>query len=144
MQIERLEQLEQRIENYTSSLTQAVNEGRGAQFSMLLSLINTTEYQTQKNTVSSSDFSLPADLSAAYPDPDSLYTDALTERLNQAVVGAKRGDLAYLLSHLDVQTHTPSRTVAVSDNFAKMGLASAGRMMLEEIDRSGRQLSARA
>ncbi len=71
MQIERIEQ---RIESYTSSLAHAVNEGRGAQFSMLLSLINTTEDLAQKKQASSSSgFSLPEAQSLEYPDPDSLY-----------------------------------------------------------------------
>lgn len=143
MQIERLEQLEQRIENYTSSLTQAVNEGRGAQFSMLLSLINATEAQAQKNKTSISEFSLPTP-PAEYPDPDSLYTDEVVSRLNSAVSEHHTGDFAYLLSHIAVQTSTPRHAAAAGDEFARLGLASAGRLMLDQIDRSGQQLSARA
>ncbi len=144
MQIERLEQLEQRIETYTSSLTQAVNEGRGAQFSMLLSLINAAEYQAQKTKTSSSEFSLPAAQPTEYPDPDSLYTDEVVSRLNSAVSENHSGDLAYLLSHLSVQTTTPYSTAAAGDDFARMGLASAGRLMIDQIDRSGQQFSAQA
>ncbi|RTE66611.1 hypothetical protein EH243_05845 [Amphritea opalescens] len=144
MQLERIEQLEQRIESYTSSLTQAVNEGRGAQFSMLLSLINATEDQTQKTKTSTSGFSLPTDEPVAYPDPDSLYTDEVVSRLNSAVNEDHPGDFAYLLSHLSVQANTPYRAATAGDDFARMGLASAGRLMLDEIDRSGQQFSARA
>ncbi|MBU2963910.1 hypothetical protein Q4508_11505 [Amphritea sp. 2_MG-2023] len=144
MQIERLEQLEQRIETYTSSLTQAVNEGRGAQFSMLLSLINATEDQTQKTKTSTSGFSLPAEQPATYPDPDSLYTDEVVSRLNSAVSEDHPGDLAYLLSHLSVQANTPNRVASSGDDFARMGLASAGRLMIDQIDRSGQQFSAQA
>lgn len=143
MQIERLEQLEQRIETYTSSLTHAVNEGRGAQFSMLLSLINATEYQAQKTKNSTNEFSLPVAQSSEYPDPDSLYTDEVVSRLNSAVSEHHSGDLAYLLSHLSVQTSTPYSTAA-GDDFARMGLASAGRLMIDQIDRSGQQFSAQA
>ncbi|UTW03692.1 hypothetical protein KDX31_01220 [Amphritea atlantica] len=144
MQIERLEQLEQRIEGYTSSLTHAVNEGRGAQFSMLLSLISAAEYQTQKGRTLTEGFSLPEPELLAYPDPDSLYTGEVAGRLNSAVSENNPGDFAYLLSHIDVQAHTPLRSASAADDFARIGLASAGRLMLDEIDRSGQQFSARA
>lgn len=144
MQIERLEQLEQRIESYTSSLTHAVNEGRGAQFSMLLSLINTAEYQAQKSRTTADGFSLPEPRSLEYPDLDSLYTDEVVSRLNSAVNEHHSGDFAYLLSHLSVQEHTPIKSISAADDFARIGLASAGRLMLNEIDRSGQQFSAQA
>ncbi|SER03767.1 hypothetical protein SAMN03080615_03672 [Amphritea atlantica] len=144
MQIERLEQLEQRIEGYTSSLTHAVNEGRGAQFSMLLSLITATEYQTQKGRTTSEGFRLPEPETLEYPDTDSLHTAEVVSRLNSAVNEHHAGDFAYLLSHLSVQENTPVRSVSAADDFARIGLASAGRLMLDEIDRSGQQFSARA
>ncbi|WP_299197070.1 hypothetical protein [uncultured Amphritea sp.] len=144
MQIERLEQLEQRIETYTSSLAHAVNEGRGAQFSMLLSLINTTEYQAQKSRTTTGGFSLPEPQSLEYPDADSLYTDEVVGRLNSAINKSNVGDFAYLLSHLSVQENTPVKSVSAADDFARIGLASAGRLMLSEIDHSGQQFSARA
>ncbi len=143
MQIERLEQLEQRIEGYTSSLTHAVNEGRGAQFSMLLSLISAAEYQTQKGRASTQGFSLPEPELPEYPDPDSLYSGEVVNRLNSAVRKNHPGDFAYLLSHISVQANTPVRSVSAADDFARIGLASAGRLMLDEIGRSGQQFSAR-
>ena len=141
MQIERIEQ---RIENYTSSLAHAVNEGRGAQFSMLLSLINASEDLAQKKQTTSSGFSLPEDQPIEYPDPDSLYSGEVVERLNGAVHDVHQGDFAYLLSHIAYRTETPTNASASADHFARIGLASAGRLMLDEIDRSGQQFSARA
>ncbi|MBQ0755663.1 MAG: hypothetical protein KBT54_01050 [Amphritea sp.] len=141
MQIERIEQ---RIETYTSSLAHAVNEGRGAQFSMLLSLINTAEDLAQKKQASSSGFSLPEAQSLEYPDPDSLYDGAVVERLNTAVHDVHQGDFAYLLSHIAFKTDTPTNVSTTEDHFARIGLASAGRLMLDEIDRSGQQFSAQA
>jgi len=42
-----------------------------------------------------------------------------------------------------VQANTPVRSVSAADDFARIGLASAGRLMLDEIGRSGQQFSAR-
>lgn len=141
MQIERIEQ---RIESYTSSLAHAVNEGKGAQFSMLLSLINTAEDLAQKNQTASTGFSLPEPQGLEYPDPDTLYDDEVVERLNTAVHDTSQGDFAYMLSHIAFKTDTPINVSTVEDRFARIGLASAGRLMLDEIDRSGQQFSAQA
>lgn len=141
MQIERIEQ---RIESYTSSLAHAVNEGKGAQFSMLLSLINTTEDLAQKKQTSSTGFSLPEPQALEYPDPDSLYDGEVVQRLNTAVHDTHQGDFAYLLSHIAFKTATPTNVSTAADQFARIGLASAGRLMLDEIDRSGQQFSAQA
>lgn len=139
MQIERIEQ---RIEQYTSSLSQAVQEGRGAQFSMLLSLITASEDLAAKQSYrQTSSFELPVQ-TLSYPDPDSLYDEEIVGRLNQAVHNAQYGDLAYLRSHLDVRANTPANSAVVLDNFSKMGLASAGRLMLDELNRSAQRFEA--
>ncbi|GGK78914.1 hypothetical protein [Amphritea balenae] len=142
MQIERIEQ---QIESYTSSLTHAVNEGRGAQFSMLLSLINNAEGLVQKKAqASSTEFRLPEEEGLQYPDPDSLYSEELVGRLNRSVTETQQGEFAYLLSHLESRSASPVNVQLNQDYFAKVGLASAGRLMLDEIDRSGQQFSAQA
>jgi len=139
MQINRIEQ---QIETYTSSLAHAVNEGRGAQFSMLLSLINTSEYLANKNAGrSGGEFSLP-DEGLQYPDPDTLYDSEVVARLNRSVSQDMRGDLAYLLSHIDNRAMTPENENLSADYFARVGLASAGRIMNDEIERSAQQFSA--
>lgn len=139
MQIERIEQ---QIETYTSSLAHAVHEGRGAEFSMLLSLITTSENLASKKAQhSTAEFSLP-DTELSYPDPDSLYSGEIVERLNRAVNEERPGDFAYLVSHLNMQAVTPQNESLSADYFARVGLASAGRLMVDEIDRSGQQFSA--
>ena len=142
MQIDRIEQ---QIESYTSSLTRAVNDGQGAQFSMLLSLINNAEdLSLRKAKVSGEGFELPEPEELAYQDPDSLYTADVVNRLNHSVAKEGLGDFAYLLSHIDHQTHRPVNESLAQDYFARVGLASAGRLMLNEIESSGQLFSAKA
>ncbi|MEH6577992.1 MAG: hypothetical protein V7731_13035 [Amphritea sp.] len=139
MQIDRIEQ---RIENYTSSLSQAVQEGRGAQFSMLLSLITASEDLALKQAVRGSEkFELPQQ-ALSYPDPDSFYSQEIVGRLNRSVSEERLGDFAYLRSHLESQAETPEREALSMDDFSKMGLASAGRLMLDEINLSEQRFEA--
>jgi len=111
---------------------------------MLLRLLGAAEYQTQKGRALTGGIGLPEPESLHYPDPDSLYTGEVAGRLNSAVSENHPGHFDYLLSHIAVQAHTPLRSASAADDFARIGLASAGRLMLDEIDRSGQQFSARA
>lgn len=142
MQIDRIEQ---QIETYTSSLTQAVHEGRGAQFSMLLSLIHNAEDLSQKQPrTNSAEFKLPEAEGLQYPDPDRLYTEEIAGRLNNSIRNENLGDYAYVVSHLDSQANTPANAELKQDYFARIGLASAGKLMLSEIEKSQLQFSATA
>ncbi|MBY4678037.1 hypothetical protein [Marinobacterium arenosum] len=142
----KAERIESRIENYTSNLSQAVQGGSGAQFSMLLSMISANQdlYRPiEARPASDARFELPESQSA-YPDFDELNTPAVVDRLNHSINEQRRGDYAYLVSHIHTEAMMPRDARRGADYFAKVALMSTGRLMLDEIDSSRQQISAHA
>jgi len=143
----RSEAIETRIENYTARLSQAVQSSNGAQFSLLLSLIASNQELYQPGTAteaSAAGFALPESAASGYPDPNEFYTDELVGRLNQSVNAGLRGEYAYLVSQVDVQSHLPRRQRLAADSFAQVALAASGRIMLDTVDQSRRSISTSA
>ncbi|WP_027852763.1 hypothetical protein [Marinobacterium litorale] len=137
------ELIQQRIENYTADLPQAVQSSNGAQFAMLLSLIaSNQEVYTPQRAPATGDgtFELPETQALTYPDPNEFYTPAVVDRLNRSVNSGERGEYAYLVSQVDTQSHIPRRGRIAADTFEQVALASSGRMMLETIDQSRRSV----
>lgn len=139
MQVERIEQ---QIETYTSTLSQAVQSGQGAQFSMLLSMISASEDQAAKKVAAGSGFELPENQELSYPDPDSLYDEAMVGRLNTSVGANNFADMAYVLSHVHAHSIVPENRALAADSYAKVGLISSGKLMIDEIETSRSQFSA--
>lgn len=142
----RSEAIETRIERYTASLPQAVQSSNGAQFSLLLSLIASNQeiYRPESGAESGSGFTLPERAESHYPDPNEFYTQALVGRLNQSVNEGQRGEYAYLVSQVDVQSHLPRRQRLAADTFAQVALGASGRIMLETVDQSRRSINTSA
>lgn len=139
----RTEQIQTRIESYTSNLSQAVQSGSGAQFSMLLSLIHSNQQLIKPEhvaAVSDSEFRLPESQSA-YPDVNELHSAEVTGRLNHAVHEGLVGDFAYVNGYLYSHSHTPRQTALASDEYAKVALISTGQLMVDEIEVSRQQIS---
>ncbi len=131
-----------RIETYTGNLTQAVQGGNGAQFSMLMSLISTNqEFYRPEVQRSGGDFQLPEPEVDLYVDPNELHTPEVVSRLNHSINDNLSGDYAYLVSHLSTESVTPRSSRRAADNFAKISLMSAGKLMLDEIATSRQQIS---
>ena len=124
-----------RVEGYTANLPQAVRSPNSAQFGMLLSLIASSHErytsETRAAAVSGDGFQLPG--KPVYPEPDSLFNRDLVGRLNHAVTAKETGELAYLVSHLNVKTLMPLNSPIRNDRFAQVSLASLGGHMLEQI-----------
>ncbi|WP_286236930.1 hypothetical protein [Neptuniibacter halophilus] len=138
----RTEQIQTRIEGYTSGLSQAVQSGSGAQFSMLLSLIHSNQQlmrPEQAAQTSSAEFRLPQDESV-YPDPNELHNDQVVERLNTAVHDGLVGDFAYVNGYLHTLSHSPRQQALASDEYARVGLISTGQLMVDEIETSRQQI----
>jgi len=134
-----------RIENYTGDLTQAVQGGNGAQFSMLLSLISTNqEFYRPETRRAGEGFELPEPEVDTYVDPNELHTPAVVDRLNHSINDNIRGDYAYLVSHIAAESEMPRPSRRAADNFAKISLMSAGKLMLDEIEVSRQQIRASA
>lgn len=70
------ERIQQRIENYTADLPQAVQSSNGARFAMLLSLIaSNQEIYTPERLPATGDGSFQLEGTAQrYPDPNEFYT----------------------------------------------------------------------
>ncbi len=151
MQTDRLERIESRIETYTANLAQAVQGGSRAQFSMLLSIISANQAQQRPQPAleavagagGGSGFSLPA-AESPYPDPNEFYSEQLVQRFNEAVSQSLPGDFAYLNSVVDTGARTPRRARLQADQFEKVALISAGRLMLHEIEQSRQQIRTQA
>lgn len=138
------ERITSRIESYTGNLTQAVQGGNGAQFSMLLSLISTNqEYYRPEQQRVSGDFQLPEPEVDLYVDPNELYTAEVVDRLNHSINDNIRGDFAYLRSHLATESEMPRSSRRAADDFARISLMSAGKLM-DEIAVSRQQISVSA
>lgn len=138
----RAEQIQTRIEGYTSTLSHAVQGGNGAQFSMLLSLIHSNQQllpSEKSSIVTQGNFQLPHE-DSSYPNINELYTSEVTDRLNGAFNYGLSGDLAYVNGYLYTHSNTPKNRQLASDEYAKIGLMSAGQLMLEEIEKSDRQI----
>ena len=142
----RTEQIQSRIEGYTSDLSQAVQSGSGAQFSMLLSLIHSNQQLQKPDRVlaaSDAEFSLPTQESV-YPDPNDLHDEQVVERLNGAIHNGRVGDFAYVNGYLYTHSHTPKQSALASDQYAKVALMSSGQLMIDEIVSSKQQVSVAA
>ncbi|MGH1462966.1 MAG: hypothetical protein ACRBB6_13130 [Neptuniibacter sp.] len=140
----RTEQIQTKIEGYTSNLSHAVHSGNGAQFSMLLSMIHSNQMQLKPEAVSSdAEFKLP-EAETVYPDPNELYDDQVVERLNNAIHDGLVGDFAYVNGYLYSHAHTPRQQQVASDNYAKIALMSTGKLMIDEIEESRQQIRAAA
>lgn len=138
----RAEAIQTRIEGYTSGLSQAVQSGSGAQFSMLLSLIHSNQQLQRPDTVaatSDAEFSLP-EQATTYPDPNELHDDQVVERLNGAIHNGLVGDFAYVNGYLYSHSNTPRQSPLASDQYAKVALMSTGQLMLDEIEASRQQI----
>ena len=139
------ENIQARIESYTSSLPQAVQASHGAQFALLLSLISTNQANTLQYTpvgtpeAANSTFSVAQSL---YLNENELHTPLLVERLNEAVNEHLEGDFAYLNSHIATLAERPRTAVPTADSFAKMALIANGALVLDQIQQS--QVSVRA
>ena len=139
------ENIQTRIESYTSSLPQAVQASHGAQFALLLSLISTNQANTLQYTpvgipeAANSTFSVAQSL---YLNENELHTPLLVERLNEAVNEHLEGDFAYLNSHIATLAERPRAAVPTADSFAKMALIANGALVLDQIQQS--QISVRA
>lgn len=131
------EKIQARIESYTSNLTQAIQGGSGAQFSLLLSMISANQelFQPAPASASGTGFALPVEV-PEYPDPNTLYTPQVTERFNHSVNDHLRGDFAYLNAYVDTGSRTPRNLSRALDSFEKVSLMAAGKMMLSEINSS--------
>lgn len=139
----RSEAIETRIENYTARLPQAVQSSNGAQFSLLLSLIASNQELYRPGAAAEAGaggFALPEPALSRYPDPNEFYTDELVGRLNQAVNAGLRGEYAYLVSQVDVQSQLPRRQRLAADSFAQVALEASGRIMLDTVDQSRRSI----
>lgn len=142
----RTEQIQNRIEGYTSTLSQAVQSGSGAQFSMLLSLIHSNQALIKPDgvpEVGSGEFKLP-EAKGGYPDVNELHDGYLTERLNTAVHEGLVGDFAYVNGYLYTHSHTPRQQSLASDEYAKVALMSTGQLLIDEIEDSKQQIRAAA
>ncbi len=142
----RAEQIQTRIEGYTSNLSQAVQSGSGAQFSMLLSLIHSNQQLVKPEAAAQSsgaEFKLP-ETESTYPDPNEIYDDQVVERLNNAIHEGRVGDFAYVNGYLYSHSHTPREQQLASDEYAKVALMSTGKLMIEEIETSKQQIRAAA
>ncbi|MCV6589782.1 MAG: hypothetical protein OIF57_12225 [Marinobacterium sp.] len=134
-----------RIESFTGNLTSAVQGGNGAQFSMLLSLISTNqEYYRPESSRNGGDFQLPEPEQDSYIDPNELHTPQVVDRLNHSINDGLAGDYAYLVSHITVESELPRGRHRAVDDFAKVSLMSAGKLMLDEIAISRQQISVSA
>lgn len=142
----RTEQINNRIEGYTSNLSQAVQSGNGAQFSMLLSLIHSNQQLVTPERVgeaSGAEFSLPQ-TESTYPDPNEFYSDEVAVRLNGAIHEGLVGDFAYVNGYLHTHANTPRQLKLASDEYARVGLMSTGQLMVDEIETSREQIRAAA
>jgi len=142
----RTEQITNRIEGYTSTLSQAVQSGSGAQFSMLMSLIHSNQALIKPDgtpQVGSGEFQLP-EAQSVYPDPNELYDAQVAERLNLAVHEGLVGDFAYVNGYIYSHSHTPRQQAQASDEYAKVGLMSTGQLLIGEIEHSKQQIRAAA
>jgi hypothetical protein len=137
----RTEQIQTRIEGYTSHLSQAVQSGSGAQFSMLLSMIHSNQMLLKPEQVQTtgSEFKLPESASV-YPDPNEFYTGEVTERLNNAIHEGLVGDFAYVNGYLYSRSQTPRQQPVASDAYAKVALMATGKLMIDEIETSKAQI----
>lgn len=137
----RTEQIQTRIEGYTSNLSQAVHSGNGAQFSMLLSMIHSNQMliKPEAATASGAEFKLP-ETESVYPDPNELHDDQVVERLNNAIHEGLVGDFAYVNGYLYSHSHTPRENQLASDQYAKIALMSTGQLMIDEIEGSRQQI----
>lgn len=136
--------IQSRIETYTSSLPQAVQSSHGAQFAMLLSLISTNRengggvfaphLSESASSNVSGEFALPD--AVTYPTVDELHTPELVGRLNHAVNDNLPGDFAYVNSHIFTRAQASQNRTNIADEFAKMSLMSAGKLMLSHISES--------
>ncbi len=140
----RTEQIQNRIEGYTSTLSQAVQSGSGAQFSMLLSLIHSNQALMKPDAVvEGGDFKLP-ESATVYPDVNELHDGQVTERLNVAVHDGLVGDFAYVNGYLYSHSNTPRQQSIASDEYAKVALMSTGQLIIDEIEASKQQIRAAA
>ncbi|EAR59777.1 hypothetical protein [Neptuniibacter caesariensis] len=142
----RTEQIQTRIEGYTSNLSQAVQSGSGAQFSMLLSLIHSNQQLMKPDAapvVGDGSFALPQ-VETVYPDPSELHDGQVVERLNTAVHDGLVGDFAYVNGYLYSHSNTPRQQKLASDEYAKVGLMSTGQLMIDEIEQSREQIKVAA
>lgn len=137
----RTEQIQTKIESYTSNLSQAVHSGNGAQFSMLMSMIHSNQMLIKPEVVAASgaEFKLP-EAESVYPDPNEFYDDQVVERLNNAIHEGLVGDFAYVNGYLYTHAHTPRQQQIASDNYAKVALMSTGQLMIDEIETSRQQI----
>lgn len=130
--------IDNRVEHWTADLTPAVQAGQGARFSLLLSLISVKQqYRIQEPPVfvSGSQFRLQAPL---YPDPNTFYTDGLTERLNRAVSEQHRGEFALLCSYVDTASRMPRRNAERFEQVARI----TGAEMRDRVEQSRVQVAA--
>lgn len=150
MTIPSIDPLLQRTERLTAHLPNAVQGGDPAQFALLLSLIANQDEQRAAFTVpvptppgqggdGTSAFRLPE---PTYRTLEQLHSPALVARLNQAVQQQLNGDYAYLNSHLISQAQQRHNQPPANDEFAKVALISAGKLLLEQIDQARQSVPA--
>ncbi|MGB0466654.1 MAG: hypothetical protein ACPGF7_03865 [Pontibacterium sp.] len=135
------EKIQNRIETYTSNLTQAVQGGSGAQFSMLLSMISTNQdlFAFNADAQGGNGFELP-EAALRYPGPNEFYNGEMVERLNISVNQHLRGEFAYINSYVETGARTPVNARRANDAFEKVALLTAGNSMLGEIEASRNQI----
>ena len=134
-----------RIESTTQALPSAVRSTNGADFALLISLIDhyqsnsQSAFQVQPGTQSTAGqgagFELPS--AVTYPDPNQYHTAEAVERLNASVHNQNQGDFAYLNSLINTLSERgepdPSASVYQGDPFAKTALEASGALMLDQI-----------
>lgn len=103
------EQIQDRIETYTATLPNAVQSSNGAQFALMLSLIasNQEAYTPLRTPNAEGEFTPPQPVEPRYANPNEFYSAPVVERLNQSVHSGQRGEFAYLMSQVAVQSEIP-------------------------------------
>jgi hypothetical protein len=134
-----------RIESTTQALPSAVRSTSGADFALLISLIDHYQSNSQSGfDLSASEaaqsaerggFALPK--AVTYPDPNQYHTAEAVERLNASVHSQNHGDFAYLNSLINTLSERgqpdPSAAIFKADPFAKSALEASGALMLDQI-----------
>ncbi len=131
------ERIQSRIETYTSNLTQAVQGGSGAQFSLLLSMISANQdlFALAEPRPTGEGFALPEG-QVRYPNPNEFYDGEVVERLNVSVHEDQRGEFAYVNSYIETGARTPVGARKAVDHLEKVAVLAAGGAMLDEISTS--------
>jgi len=142
-----LETIQNRIETTTASLPQAVQSSHGADFALLISLLDTYQQNTPYQPLNTTDVSEAGEGRFSLPVPRYLTLEetqpaSVVERLNQAVNQNRSGDFAYLNSMIATRAETATHSAPASDDFAKMALMASGSLMLDQIQTAQRSVTA--